>query len=113
MNMVVTFQRRISGRGTCSLGLLIFLVGLLSAPAMGQEDPSIFGQWVAPPDGMGGFGYPWPLAPVGAAWLTHVPERRVGDSNGGQRLMLRRNGTESLFRERWGQDWHVGTGKPV
>ena len=46
-------------------------------------------------------------AAVGAAWLTLVTERKVGDSSGGQRLMLRRNGTESLFRGRRGQDWHV------
>ncbi len=45
---------------------------------------------------------------VGAAWLTHVPERKVGDSSGGQRLMLRRNGTESLFPRRRGQDCNDG-----
>ncbi len=42
-----------------------------------------------------------------AAWLTHVPERKVGDSSGGQRLMLRRNG-ESLFPRRRGQDCNPG-----
>ena len=54
-----------------------------------------------------------------AAWLTHVPERTIGGSSGGQRLssdpagsadpdgMLRRNG-ESLFPRRRGQDCNDG-----
>ncbi len=45
---------------------------------------------------------------IGAAWLTHVPERKVGDSSGGQRLMLRRHGTEPLFPRRRGQDCNDG-----
>ena len=72
------------------------------------------------PDGRGGGparlvrGDPGPhpavrcAAAVGAAWLTHVPERTVGDSSGGQRLMLRRNGMESLFPRRRGQDCNPG-----
>ncbi len=28
-------------------------------------------------------------------------------------MMLRRNGTESLFRERRGQDWNDGSAKPM
>lgn len=51
MNRVVTFQGRIWVRRTCCLGLVFCLVGLLSAPAMGQEDPSIFGEWAEPPNG--------------------------------------------------------------
>ncbi len=47
-------------------------------------------------------------AAVGAAWLTLVTERKVGDSSGGQRLMLRRNGTESLFPRRRGQVCNPG-----
>ncbi len=54
----------------------------------------------------------WCAAAVGAAWLTLVTERKVGDSNGGpSRLMLRRNGTESLLLGRRGQDLHDGAGK--
>ena len=52
-------------------------------------------------------------AAFGAAWLTLVTEPRVGDSSGGQMLMLRRNGTKSLFLRCRGQDWHVGVPKPV
>ena len=40
-----------------------------------------------------------------------VTEQKVGDSSGGQRLMLRRNGTESLFRRRQVYDFHDGAGK--
>ena len=52
-------------------------------------------------------------AAVGAAWLTLVTEPRGGDSSGGQRLMLRCNGTKSLFLRCRGQDWHVGAARPV
>ena len=50
-------------------------------------------------------------AAIGAAWLTLVTERNVGDSSGGPGLMLRGNGPESPSRRRRVQDWPHGAGK--